>query len=147
MKNDVIDEAAGRHAAEAAIEAVENAASQKIKEALLVAIRRVAENNAVFSSDHVWVEFTHGFPALTVTEPRLLGPLMRRAESLGVCKSTGKTTRSSRPQRHTGSVMVYNSLLCVAEKPEIDALTQAHVRIVELEQEVALLYRLLRKRS
>jgi len=34
MKNDVIDEAAGRHAAEAAIEAVENAASQKIKESL-----------------------------------------------------------------------------------------------------------------
>lgn len=130
------------------MDAVEKAAKKALNDALLASARTAAQKHVTFTSDHVWIEFERLFPAMGVPEPRALGPQMMRAVRKGFCEFTGKTTRSQREKRHTGSVRVYRSLLCSTPAvKEVDALAIANARIVELEQEVVQLYKMLRQRT
>lgn len=141
-----LDLAAGQRAAASAMAAVEKAAKKELNDALLASARAAAQKHATFTSDHVWVEFERLFPTMDVPEPRALGPQMLRAARRGFCESTGKTTRSQREKRHTGSVMVYRSLLCSTPAVKgVDALAVANARIGELEQEVVKLYDVIRR--
>ena len=138
-----LDPQASRAAAAEKMAQVEDHAPEEVKSALIEAVRVVASRMAVFSSDNVWIEFERQNQSLTVPEPRVLGPLLKRAEALGFCRSTGQTTNSARRQRQSGKVTLYRSCLCGDQTQEMRPvgnpaeLNAANLRIQDLELRLA----------
>lgn len=89
-----------------AMERVYNAADPEVKADARRAIRVVAERQTVFTSDDVWQEMTRH-----PEEPRVLGPLMRWAQSEGICERTDSTVLSELPQNHRRPIRVWKSLV------------------------------------
>ena len=112
-------------AREAAITAVELHATVDDKEATRAAVQQVARQQgtaATWTSDLVLDMLADG--GIELPEPRLLGPVMRRAERAGliepvVCPSCQRveTALSERPSRHRAPQRLWRSRLNQAGRP------------------------------
>lgn len=81
----------------------------------LGAIRRVAEERDVFTTDDVWMELrkTASLESVDVPEPRAMGSAMRVAGSLRYCEAMGSFYLSKRSVCHRRPLRMWSSLLRV----------------------------------
>lgn len=87
-------------ATEQAIGQVEANADDQWRQAAMQALLIVAQDNAEFTADEVWVELEKR-PELTTHEPAALGPVFLRAARAGVIVNSGRRRkRSVFQQRH-----------------------------------------------
>jgi hypothetical protein len=92
---------------DSAMQAVDAAADKNWKEEALATVKSLAQTQKEFSADNVWEA------GLTpTTEPRALGPVLRRAVNLGYIRGTERITRSAR--RHMAIQIIWESLICQA---------------------------------
>lgn len=102
------DLSAGRAAADAAIEQVEEHADGAWLDEARQVVRRLAETHREFTTDDVW----RSLPS--TREPRALGAVMRWAATERIAENTHQTVPSTRPECHARPVAVWRSLLLPA---------------------------------
>lgn len=92
-------------------ERVDRAADAEVKADALRAIRNAAAERPSITTDDVWERMI-----TKPREPRMLGPIMKKAEKLGLIQYTEKTIQSDLPQNHRRPVRIWRSLLFDAQQ-------------------------------
>ena len=98
-------------ARDAAMEAVEAAASKAWKAAATEAVYWAASRAPEFTTDPIWYYLEKVKVVASPREPRALGPIMRNAVSSGICRHTNRFFKSKRVECHRRPLMVYESLI------------------------------------
>lgn len=93
-------------------EAIKAVAANAGADLLHNALDRVRTRQTVFTGDDVWAEL--GDEADTITEPRLLGAVLRQARSAGRIEPTAEYVPSTRPSRHAAPIRVWRTLAAKA---------------------------------
>lgn len=84
----------------------------------LSCVKTVAERLSEFTSDDVRAEFDRDNEGVfNDVDPRITGPIMKKAQKLGYCQITSKSAVSDR--RQSGLTRVYRSLLCLEDPLDI----------------------------
>lgn len=92
----------GTAARDRAVARVAKSTPPEWRAALRHVVEALARRGGEFSTDDVWSRLDGQPP-----EPRALGAVMIAMAREGVIRSTGKSMKSARPQRHTGWVTVW----------------------------------------
>ena len=75
------------------------------------AVAWLAEHRTEFTNDAVWFVLYNLWKIPPPSEPRGLGPVMKRAVKGRLILDTGRKKHSTRPECHTREIPVYRSLV------------------------------------
>jgi hypothetical protein len=104
----VLDKDAAAEATEAGITKSDEGADDSWKDQMLAAIKKLADERAIITSDDVWeLVGRHG---MTDSNPSALGSVFRRAAKEGYIKLTDQRVESQRPAHHRKPLRVWQSL-------------------------------------
>lgn len=104
----VMDRAQGDQLKAEGIARVDEHAGGDFQELALLSVRAVAFARPMLTSDDVWV---HLGRSATTHDNRAMGPVMRRAQALGVIEPTERFVLTAQARRHRAPVRVWRSLL------------------------------------
>lgn len=88
-----------------AMDRVWRAADPEVQADARRAVRALSASRESFTSDDVWAEMT-----LHPSEPRMLGPVMRWAQTAGLVERTDRTILSTLPRNHRRPIRVWKAL-------------------------------------
>jgi len=94
---------------EEALALVEQGADKEVWKKAMSLMEEICKAHQEFTTDILW-ERLDGL-GIVVREPRVVGAIVRAAESKGWCKPTGKYTCTTRPVAHRRPVRLWRSLL------------------------------------
>lgn len=100
----------GRAERDDAMARVDAHANQIWKDTALRAVAHLARYQDEMTTDDVWESLETHYPHLGTHEPRALGPVMRRAATLGIIERTDRTRDSDRAVCHRNPKRIWASV-------------------------------------
>ena len=101
----------GAQLREEGINQAEQAANKYWREVAYDALLEVLKLHKFFTTDEVWEILNRKFPEVITHEKKAMGGVIRKAQRAGLCISTDRVQRSTRPECHRHPNLLWKSLL------------------------------------